>query len=77
MLYEVITKPLKSFGAPVDFIRDTMDFSQYPVLVAPAYQQMSRTLIAKLTDYVKNGGNLVMSCRTGHQDEQGHRNNFV
>lgn len=65
-------KPLKSFGAPVDFIRDTMNFSQYPVLVVPAYQQMSRELIAKLTDYVKNGGNLVMSCRTGHQDELGH-----
>jgi beta-galactosidase len=65
-------KPLKSFGAPVDFIRDTMDFSAYPVLIAPAYQQMSRKLIAKLTAYVKNGGNLVMSCRTGHQDEFGH-----
>ncbi|RKD90650.1 beta-galactosidase [Mangrovibacterium diazotrophicum] len=65
-------KPLKSFGAPVDFIRDTMDFAKYPVLIAPAYQQMSRELIAKLTRYVENGGNLVMSCRTGHQDEFGH-----
>ncbi len=65
-------KALKSFGAPVDFIRDTMDFSKYPVIVAPAYQQMSKPLIAKLTEYVNDGGNLVMSCRTGHQDEQGH-----
>lgn len=65
-------KALKSFGAPVDFIRDTMDFSGYPVIVAPAYQQMSRKLIQKLKDYVNNGGNLVMSCRTGHQDEKGH-----
>jgi beta-galactosidase len=65
-------KALKSFGAPVDFIRDSMDFSNYPVLVAPAYQQMSLNLIKKLTEYVKNGGNLVMSCRTGHQDEKGH-----
>nr|WP_321357722.1 beta-galactosidase [uncultured Draconibacterium sp.] len=65
-------KALKSFGAPVDFIRDTMDFSSYPVIVAPAYQQMSLGLIEKLTDYVKAGGNLVMSCRTGHQDEFGH-----
>ncbi|MEZ5102950.1 MAG: beta-galactosidase [Draconibacterium sp.] len=65
-------KALKSFGAPVDFIRDTMDFSIYPVIVAPAYQQMSLKLIQKLTDYVKNGGNLVMSCRSGHQDEKGH-----
>lgn len=65
-------KALKSFGAPVDFVRDTMDFSEYPVMVLPAYQQMSRKLIAKLTGYVKSGGNIIMSCRTGHQDERGH-----
>lgn len=65
-------KALKSFGVPVDFIRDTMDFEQYPVIVVPAYQQMSIELIQKLTDYAKNGGNLVMSCRTGHQNEFGH-----
>ncbi len=65
-------KALKSFGAPVDFIRANMNFKDYPVIVVPAYQQMSLELIAKLTEYVKGGGNLVMSCRTGHQDEQGH-----
>lgn len=65
-------KALKSFGAPVDFIRDSMDFSAYPVMVVPAYQQMSLKLIQKLTDYVKNGGNLVMSSRSGHQDEKGY-----
>ncbi|MDX8338920.1 beta-galactosidase [Draconibacterium sp. IB214405] len=65
-------KALKAYGAPVDFIRDSMDFSQYPVLVLPAYQQMSMELVDKLTAYVKNGGNLVMSVRTGHQNELGH-----
>ncbi len=65
-------KTLKSFGAPVDFIEEDMDFSNYPVLVLPAYQQMSMELVEKLTHYVKNGGNLVMSCRTGHQNELGH-----
>jgi beta-galactosidase len=65
-------KPLKAFGAPVDFIRDTMDFSDYAVLVVPAYQQMSLKLISKLSNYAKNGGNLVISCRSGHQDELGH-----
>ncbi len=63
---------LKSLGTPVDFIRDTMDFSSYPFMVVPAYQQINRELIGKLTDYAKNGGNLVLSCRTGHQDSQGH-----
>jgi beta-galactosidase len=65
-------KALKGFGAPVDFIRDTTNFSKYKVIVVPAYQQMSKELIAKLTDYAKKGGNLVLSARTGHQDEQGH-----
>lgn len=65
-------KALKGMGAPVDFIRDSTDFAQYPVIVLPAYQQMSRKLIARLTDYVSKGGNLVLSTRTGHQDEQGH-----
>jgi len=65
-------KALKGFGAPVDFIRDSMDFAKYPVIVVPAYQQMSRELIAKLTAYAQNGGNLVLSCRSGHQDAQGH-----
>ena len=65
-------KALKSFGAPVDFIRDSMEFSKYPVIVVPAYQQMSKSLISKLEDYAKNGGNLVLTCRTGHQNEFGH-----
>ncbi len=65
-------KALKSFGAPIDFIREDMDFSDYPFVVAPAYQQMSVELIKKLEDYVSGGGNLIMSCRTGHQDEKGH-----
>jgi beta-galactosidase len=65
-------KALKSLGAPVDFIRDTTDFSQYPFLIVPAYQQIDKQLIAKLTSYAENGGHLVMSCRTGHQDRDGH-----
>ncbi|WP_163712624.1 beta-galactosidase [Mangrovibacterium lignilyticum] len=65
-------KALKGFGAPVDFIRDTMDFAKYPVIVVPAYQQMSLELISKLWNYANDGGNLVLSCRSGHQDGFGH-----
>lgn len=32
-------KALKSFGAPVDFIRDTSNFNSYPLVIVPAYQQ--------------------------------------
>jgi len=65
-------KALKSFGAPVDFVRDTTNFSEYPFLIVPAYQQIDKQLIAKLASYAENGGHLVMSCRTGHQDRDGH-----
>ena len=65
-------KTLKSFGAPVDFLRDESDFSQYPVMIVPAYQQIDKELIAKLQDYANKGGNLVLTCRTGHQNRSGH-----
>lgn len=65
-------KSLKSFGAPVDFIRDTFDFSGYPVIVAPAYQQIDSALVNKWTEYVNNGGNLILTCRTGHKDREMH-----
>ncbi|MEL1239566.1 beta-galactosidase [Flavobacterium flavipallidum] len=65
-------KAAKSFGAPVDFVRDTTDFSKYPVLLVPAYQMIDQKMIDKLTLYAKNGGNLVLSCRSGIQNRLGH-----
>jgi beta-galactosidase len=65
-------KTLKAFGAPVDFIADQADFSKYPVMVVPAYQQIDKALIDKLTNYAESGGNLILTCRTGHKDREGH-----
>ena len=65
-------KAAKSFGAPVDFVRDTTNFANYPVLIVPAYEMIDQQMIDKLTKYAENGGNLVMSCRTGIQDRNGH-----
>lgn len=65
-------KAVKSFGAPVDFVRDTTNFSDYPVLLVPAYQMIDQQMIDKLTRYAENGGNLVMTTRTGLQDRNGH-----
>jgi Beta-galactosidase len=64
-------RPLKAFGAPVDFITEDKDFSAYPVMIAPAYQLVDDALIARWTEYVKNGGNLILTCRTGHKDRFG------
>ena len=63
---------LKTLSAPVDIIGEDRDLSSYPVVVAPAYQMVDRTLIAKWTKYVENGGHLVLSCRTGLKDRDGH-----
>lgn len=65
-------KAAKSIGAPVDFVRDTANFSNYPFLIVPAYQMIDQKMIDKLTLYAKKGGNLIMSCRSGIQNRQGH-----
>jgi len=64
-------KTLKSFGAPVDFINESKDFSTYPVMIVPAYQLADSVLVDRWIDYVKKGGNLVLTCRTAQKDRFG------
>lgn len=64
-------RTLKSFGAPVDFITEEKDFSQYPVMIAPAYQLADKDLVERWTNYVQDGGNLVLTCRTAQKDRSG------
>ncbi|MEN0009710.1 beta-galactosidase trimerization domain-containing protein, partial [Flavobacterium nitrogenifigens] len=66
------TSAVKSTGAPMDFITEESDFSAYPFIVAPAYQLVDQKLVDKWTKYVENGGNLILSCRTGQKDKNGH-----
>ncbi len=61
----------RSLGAPVDFISEADDFSQWPVLIAPAYQLIDEGLVSKWTRYVEQGGNLVLTCRTGQKKRNG------
>jgi beta-galactosidase len=63
---------LKSFGCPVDIIRDCDSFSQYNILVAPAHELINTELIDKFSKYVNNGGHLVLTCRSGAKDRNGH-----
>lgn len=65
-------KALKSLGAPIDIIDESKNFSDYPFLVAPAYQLLDDKLVARWKTYVENGGNLVLSCRTGQKDREAH-----
>jgi beta-galactosidase len=57
---------------PVDFISEERDFSKYKVLLLPAYQLIDDSLISKLTKYVNEGGNLILTVRTGQKDRNGH-----
>jgi len=65
-------RALKSMMAPVDVIPADRDFSKYPFVVAPAYQLVEEELIRRFTEYVENGGHLVLTCRTGQKDMRGH-----
>lgn len=64
-------KVLKSYGAPVDIISEDMDFTKYKVLIVPAYQLADKELVDKWQNYVKQGGNLVITCRTAQKDRFG------
>jgi beta-galactosidase len=63
---------LKTLCVPVDIVGEDRDLSAYPVVVAPAYQMVDRELIEKLKLYVEKGGHLVLTCRTGLKDRNGH-----
>jgi len=63
---------VKSAGAPLDFISEKDDFSTYPFLIAPAYQLVDSVLVQKWRTYAENGGNLILTCRTGQKDKIGH-----
>jgi len=65
-------RALKSLGAPVDVITEDKDFERYPFLVAPAYQLVDASLVARFTKYAEAGGHLVLSLRTGTKDRNGH-----
>ncbi|NJK94639.1 MAG: hypothetical protein HC905_06690 [Bacteroidales bacterium] len=67
-------KSLKSMGAPVTFISENEDFDphEYPFMIAPAFSMTGSTIIRKWQQYAENGGNLILTCRTGSKDNNGH-----
>ncbi len=65
-------RALKRLGCPIDVITEDKDFAAYPFLVAPAYQLIDEPLVQRWTQYVENGGHLILTCRTGQKDRRGH-----
>jgi len=66
------TQAVKSTGAPMDFIAPDDDCGKYPVIVAPAYQMVDDSLVARWRRYVEGGGHLVLTSRSGQKDGTGH-----
>jgi beta-galactosidase len=65
-------RALKSVGAPVDVITEDKDLAKYAFVAAPAYQLLDQALVGRLTEYARNGGHLILTCRTGQKDRRGH-----
>lgn len=61
-------KALYDQNIPVDFVPEHGDFSQYKLLIAPLQYLMYPELEDKYMDYVKNGGHLILTMRTGVKD---------
>ncbi len=62
---------LTAMGAPVDVISEREDFGQYPFLIVPAHQLVDSALVARWDKYARDGGNLVITVRTGLKDRNG------
>lgn len=61
-------RALYSRNIPVDFINDKFDFNNYGLVIAPLQYLMTPELEEKFKNYVKNGGNLVLTMRAGVKD---------
>ena len=62
---------LKRLGVPVDFVSYDSELGSYRTLVVPAAQLMDESAAKKLEQYARNGGTIIMSCRSGQKDLSG------
>jgi beta-galactosidase len=65
-------RQLKSLVVPVDVVDESAPLEDYPVLIAPAFQLLDEALIDRWKRYAGNGGHLILTCRTGQKDREGH-----
>lgn len=61
---------LYSLNTGVDFVfPETKDLSQYKLLIVPALYIADDALLQRISDYVKNGGHVVMTFKSGFANE--------
>ncbi len=61
-------KALHRANVPVDFVGEHQDFSPYKALIAPLQFLMNEAYAKKLRAYVEQGGQLVLTWRSGIKD---------
>jgi beta-galactosidase len=61
-------KAFYDVNVPVDFVAQHQDFSKYKLLIAPLLYLATPELVKKLEEYVRDGGKLVLTMRTGVKD---------
>ena len=69
-LVRQLHKTLYDLNVGVDFVfPETKDFSRYKLLVVPALYIADDALLTRIADYVKNGGHVVMTFKSGFANE--------
>ena len=69
-LLRQLHRTLYALNVGVDFVfPEDADFSRYKLLVVPALYIADDALLKKLSDYVKNGGHVLMTFKSGFANE--------
>jgi beta-galactosidase len=69
-LVRQLHRALYDMNVGVDFVfPDTADFSAYKVLIVPSLYVADEALLRRISDYVKNGGRVLMTFKSGFTNE--------
>jgi beta-galactosidase len=69
-LVQQIHRSLYDLNVGTDFVfPTTQDFSAYKLLIVPALYIADDALLQRISDYVKNGGHVVMTFKSGFANE--------
>ena len=69
-LLQQMHRSLYELNIGSDFVfPETQDFSAYKVLIVPALYISDDALLQRISDYVKNGGHVVMTFKSGFANE--------
>jgi beta-galactosidase len=69
-LVQQMHKALFDLNVGADFVfPETQDFSQYKLLIVPALYISDDALLKRISDYVKSGGHVVMTFKSGFVNE--------